>query len=46
MVSFSMDGDMARFDQIAELAEKYDAMVFLDDSHATGFMGRTGRGTH
>jgi len=37
---FSMDGDMA------ELAEKYDAMVFLDDSHATGFIGKTGRGTH
>ncbi len=43
---FSMDGDMAKLDQIAELAEKYDAMVFLDDSHATGFIGRTGRGTH
>ncbi len=43
---FSMDGDMASLDQIVELAEKYDAMVFLDDSHATGFIGRTGRGTH
>ena len=43
---FSMDGDMAKLDQIAELAEKYDAMVFLDDSHATGFIGKTGRGTH
>jgi len=43
---FSMDGDMARLDQIVSLAEKYDAMVFLDDSHATGFIGRTGRGTH
>ena len=44
--SFSMDGDLARLDRIVELAEKYDAMVFLDDSHATGFIGRTGRGTH
>jgi glycine C-acetyltransferase len=43
---FSMDGDMAKLDQIAELAEKYDALVFLDDSHATGFIGKTGRGTH
>ena len=43
---FSMDGDMAKLDQIVELAEKYDAMVFLDDSHATGFIGKTGRGTH
>jgi glycine C-acetyltransferase len=43
---FSMDGDVAKLDQIVDLAERYDAMVFLDDSHATGFMGRTGRGTH
>jgi glycine C-acetyltransferase len=43
---FSMDGDSARLDDIVALAEKYDAMVFVDDSHATGFMGRTGRGTH
>jgi len=43
---FSMDGDMAKLDRIADLAEKYDAMVFLDDSHATGFIGKTGRGTH
>jgi glycine C-acetyltransferase len=43
---FSMDGDIAKLDQITELAEKYDAMTFLDDSHATGFIGRTGRGTH
>jgi len=42
---FSMDGDIAKLDQIVQLAEKYDAMVFLDDSHATGFIGRTGRGT-
>ncbi len=43
---FSMDGDTAKLDQIVALAEKYNAMVFLDDSHATGFIGRTGRGTH
>lgn len=43
--SFSMDGDLAKLDQIVELAEKYDAMVFLDDSHASGFIGKTGRGT-
>jgi glycine C-acetyltransferase len=43
---FSMDGDVAHMDQIVALAEKYDAMVFLDDSHASGFMGKTGRGTH
>jgi glycine C-acetyltransferase len=42
---FSMDGDVAKLDEIVALAEKYDAMVFVDDSHATGFMGRTGRGT-
>jgi glycine C-acetyltransferase len=43
---FSMDGDVAPLDQICELADKYNAMVFVDDSHATGFMGKTGRGTH
>jgi glycine C-acetyltransferase len=43
---FSMDGDIARLDEIVRLAEKYDAMVFLDDSHASGFIGKTGRGTH
>jgi glycine C-acetyltransferase len=43
---FSMDGDMAPMDQIVALAEKYNALVFLDDSHATGFIGRTGRGVH
>jgi len=43
---FSMDGDFAPLDQIVALAEKYDAMVFLDDSHATGFIGKTGRGVH
>ncbi|HQP39029.1 MAG TPA: aminotransferase class I/II-fold pyridoxal phosphate-dependent enzyme, partial [Polyangiaceae bacterium] len=43
---FSMDGDVAKLDQIVELADKYNAMVFVDDSHATGFMGKTGRGVH
>ncbi len=43
---FSMDGDIAKLDQICDLAEKYDALVMIDDSHATGFMGKTGRGTH
>lgn len=43
---FSMDGDIARLDKIVELAEKYDSMVFVDDSHASGFIGKTGRGTH
>jgi glycine C-acetyltransferase len=43
---FSMDGDVAPLDRIVALAEKYDAMVFVDDSHASGFMGRTGRGVH
>jgi glycine C-acetyltransferase len=42
---FSMDGDIAKLDAIVALAEKYDAMVFLDDSHASGFIGKTGRGT-
>jgi len=43
---FSMDGDLAKLDEIVRLAEKYDAMVFVDESHASGFIGRTGRGTH
>ncbi|MEM6989621.1 MAG: glycine C-acetyltransferase [Myxococcota bacterium] len=43
---FSMDGDIARLDTICDLAEKYGAMVMVDDSHATGFTGKTGRGTH
>lgn len=42
---FSMDGDMAQLDQICDLAEKHDALVMVDDSHATGFIGKTGRGT-
>jgi len=44
--AFSMDGDLAQLDQIVSLAERYGAMVFVDDSHASGFIGRTGRGTH
>jgi glycine C-acetyltransferase len=43
---YSMDGDTAKLDEIASLAEKYDAMVFVDESHASGFIGKTGRGTH
>ncbi len=42
---FSMDGDIARVDQICDLAEKYNALVMVDDSHATGFVGKTGRGS-
>jgi glycine C-acetyltransferase len=42
---FSMDGDMTPLDRICALAEQYDALVFVDDSHATGFIGKTGRGT-
>ena len=43
---FSMDGTVAKLDEIVALAEKYNAMVMIDDSHASGFMGKTGRGTH
>ena len=43
---FSMDGIIAKLDQICNLAEKYDALVMVDDSHATGVLGKTGRGTH
>jgi glycine C-acetyltransferase len=42
---FSMDGDLAKLDEIVALCEKHGAMVFVDDSHATGFIGKTGRGT-
>jgi glycine C-acetyltransferase len=42
---FSMDGYVAKLGQICDLAEKYDALVMVDDSHATGFVGKTGRGT-
>ena len=43
---FSMDGYIAKLKEICDLAEKHDAMVMIDDSHAVGFMGKTGRGTH
>ena len=43
---FSMDGVIANLAAICDLAEKYDALVMVDDSHATGFIGKTGRGTH
>ena len=42
---FSMDGTYAKLDQICELAEKYDALVMVDDCHATGFVGKNGKGT-
>jgi glycine C-acetyltransferase len=44
--AFSMDGVVARLDAICDLAEEYDAILMVDDSHATGFIGKTGRGTH
>jgi glycine C-acetyltransferase len=44
--AFSMDGTIAQLDRICDLAERYDAMVGIDECHATGFLGRTGRGTH
>ncbi|MCD6596622.1 MAG: glycine C-acetyltransferase [Bacteroidales bacterium] len=43
---FSMDGDTAKLDEMVELCEKYDSLLFVDDSHASGFIGKTGRGTH
>ena len=43
---FSMDGVVAKLDEICSLAEDHDAIVMVDDSHATGFIGKTGRGTH
>lgn len=43
---FSMDGTIAQLDKICDLAEKYSALVFVDDCHSTGFVGKTGRGTH
>jgi glycine C-acetyltransferase len=42
---FSMDGDIAPLPKICELANKHDALIFVDESHATGFIGKTGRGT-
>ncbi|MCS3801826.1 glycine C-acetyltransferase [Niastella sp. OAS944] len=44
--SFSMDGTIAQLDAIVELAEKYDAAIMIDESHSSGFLGKTGRGTH
>lgn len=43
---FSMDGYIAKLDQICDLADKYSALVMVDDCHSTGFVGKTGRGTH
>lgn len=43
---FSMDGTIAKLDQVCDLADEFDAMVHHDDSHATGFIGKTGRGVH
>ena len=44
--SFSMDGTIAQLDVICDLADKYDAIVMIDECHSTGFIGKTGRGTH
>ncbi|CAL1520929.1 glycine C-acetyltransferase [Chitinophaga sp. MM2321] len=44
--SFSMDGTIAQLDKICDLADKYDAIVMSDESHSSGFLGKTGRGTH
>lgn len=44
--SFSMDGTIAQLDKICDLADKYGAIVMVDDSHSSGFLGKTGRGTH
>ncbi|WP_378185539.1 glycine C-acetyltransferase [Aquimarina sp. W85] len=44
--SFSMDGTIAQLDRICDLAEVYNAMVMIDECHSTGFLGKTGRGTH
>ena len=43
---FSMDGTIAQLDKIVELAEKYNALIMIDECHASGFIGKTGRGTH
>jgi len=43
---FSMDGDTAKIDEMVALGEKYDALLLVDDSHSSGFIGKTGRGTH
>lgn len=44
--SFSMDGTIAQLDRICDLADNYDAIVMIDESHSSGFLGKTGRGTH
>lgn len=44
--AFSMDGTIAQLDKICDLADKYDALVMIDECHASGFLGKTGRGTH
>lgn len=44
--SFSMDGTIAQLDKIVELAQKYDAIIMIDECHSSGFLGKTGRGTH
>ncbi|MBB6500885.1 glycine C-acetyltransferase [Pedobacter cryoconitis] len=44
--AFSMDGTIAQLDKICDLADKYEALVMIDESHCSGFMGKTGRGTH
>ncbi|MBC7744173.1 MAG: glycine C-acetyltransferase [Flavobacterium sp.] len=44
--SFSMDGTIAQLDQICDLADKYEALVMIDECHSSGFIGKTGRGTH
>jgi len=44
--AFSMDGTIAKLDKICDLADKYEALVMIDESHCSGFMGKTGRGTH
>lgn len=44
--SFSMDGTIAQLDKICDLADQYEAMVMIDECHSTGFLGKTGRGTH
>lgn len=44
--AFSMDGSVAPLDKICDLADKYEALVMIDESHCSGFIGRTGRGTH
>jgi glycine C-acetyltransferase len=44
--SFSMDGTIAQLDKICDLADRFDAIVMIDESHSSGFLGKTGRGTH